>query len=38
MGYDGFPKAEGTVEWPWLLREERLGSPGRCAERLNGLI
>jgi hypothetical protein len=32
MGYDDFPKAEETVEWPWLLREERHGSLRRAPQ------
>ena len=38
MGYDGSPKAEGKVEGPWLLRDERHGSPVSCARFINGPI
>lgn len=37
MGYDESPKAEGRVEWPWLVRDEKHGSPVSCAQLLMGL-
>ena len=38
MGYDGSPKAEEKVEWPWFLSDKGHGLRGGCVPFFNGLM